>query len=249
MAQASSPKPDPPTLHHLNVGTYSICVKNHSLTAQDSQSQRILWLLEEIGVEYNVVLHKRDAKTRRSPPSLQAIHPSGKAPVFITAEGHTIIESAAIAGYIIRRYDQSGKHASEDIVREETLSSFSGSSLHVWVSLALTFDLMARNTPWPASYLTKALEGVIKRSFIDAEFKKSLEYLQAELGDHDWFNGDAPGRSDILLSYPMEQIIQRGYVDVDKSYPKLGAWRSRVVNSPAWKKGIEKGNGFDLLNL
>jgi glutathione S-transferase len=134
-------------------------------------------------------------------------------------------------------------------VREETLSAFSGSSIHVWVSFALTFDLLARNTPWPANYLSKGLEGIMKKQFITAELNKSLAYLESELGSEDWFNGKAPGRPDVLLSYPVEQIIQRGYVDVDKVYPKVGAWRSRIVNSPAWKRGIEKGNGFDLLNL
>ena len=246
----SNQKPGLPTLHHLNVSTSAPkSISSPTKHSQDSQSQRILWLLEEIGVNYNLVLHKRNPKTRRSPPSLQEIHPLGKAPTFVTEDGTIIVESAAIAGYIIRTYDKTGKHASADILREETLSAFSGSSIHVWVSFALTFDLLARNTPWPASYLSKGLEGIMKKQFITAELKKSLEYLEGELGAEEWFNGKAPGRPDILLSYPLEQIIQRGYVDVDKEYPRLGAWRGRILNSPAWKRGIEKGNGFDLLNL
>lgn len=216
---------------------------------QNSQSQRVLWLLEELEVEYNLVNHTRDPKTRRAPPSLQSVHPLGKAPIFVTADGKIIVESAAIIGYIIRTYDKTGKHASNDVVREETLSAFSGSSLHLWVTMMLTFDLITRNTPWPFSYATKGLESSLKKRMFDAELAKSLEFLSTELGDNEWFNGAALGRPDILLNYPIEQIIQRGYVDVDKDYPKIGAWRSRIVNSPSWKRGLEKGNGFDLLNV
>ena len=116
----------------------------------------------------------------------------------------------------------------------------------MWTMLALMFGLATKNTPWPLSYLPRLLENGMKRSFLDVEFEKSFKYLEAELGDEEWFNGKEFGRSDVMLSYPLEQIIQNGWYDLEKEYPKLSAWRNRILETPSWKRGIEKGNGFDL---
>lgn len=131
-------------------------------------------------------------------------------------------------------------------MKDETLTTFSGATLGVWEMLALLFSLVSSNTPWPLNYLPKTLEGAVKSNLIDPEFKKALTFMEAELGGDDWFNGNEPGRSDIMLSFPFEQIVQKDWVDVKKEYPKLDAWRNRILERPAWKRGIEKGNGFDL---
>ena len=112
--------------------------------------------------------------------------------------------------------------------------------------VALLFDLASAHTPWPFSYITGAIETVARNNLIDAEFKKALAYLEEELGDEDWFNGNEFGRSDIMLSFPMEQIIQKKWVNMEKDYPRMGAWRNRILERAAWKRGLEKGNGFDL---
>lgn len=108
------------------------------------------------------------------------------------------------------------------------------------------FDLASTNTPWPLNYLPKALESAMQKNLLSVEFKKALTYLETELGDEDWFNGEEPGRSDIMLSFPFQQLVAKGWVDVEKEYPKLDAWKNRILERPAWKRGIEKGNGFDL---
>lgn len=73
-----------------------------------------------------------------------------------------------------------------------------------------------------------------------------MSYLENELGEKDWFNGDRLGRCDVMLSWPLDTIAQRRWVDFQKDYPKLGAWRKRIEDREAWKRGLERGNGYDL---
>lgn len=81
------------------------------------------------------------------------------------------------------------------------------------------------------------------------EFKKALAYLEGELGDEEWFNGKYPGMSDLMVTFPVDMIADRKWLDLEKDFPKLAAWRDRVRERPAWKRGIEKGNGYDLTKL
>ena len=109
----------------------------------------------------------------------------------------------------------------------------------------LLVDIAAKQTPWPISYITKAIRRGLQNAFTTAEFKKAFIYLEKELGDNEWFNGKELGRSDIIMSWPFDNIAQRGWFDF-KEYPKIAAWRERIQNREAWKKGLEKGNGYDL---
>ena len=86
----------------------------------------------------------------------------------------------------------------------------------------------------------------MRDNFTTGEFKKSFTYLESELGDKDWFDGKEPGRSDIILSWPFDNIEQRKWFDFKKDYPRIAAWRERIRNREAWKRGLEKGNGYDL---
>lgn len=232
----ATPDPDakklaPPTLHHLN----------------HSQSQRILWLLEELGIEYNLVLHARNLKTHRAPDEIKSVQELGKSPTLVTADGHTIIESSAIAAYLLKTYDTAGKFAAENWVRDEELTSFAGSTLGAILSIEMLFDVAAKQTPWPLVYLARAARNGIQKQFTKAEFVKDLGFLEKELGEKEWFNGKTLGRSDIMLSWPCDLIDMRGYVDFDKEYPRIGAWRKRIRARDAWKRAMEKGkNEYDL---
>ncbi|KAG0646431.1 Glutathione S-transferase 3 [Hyphodiscus hymeniophilus] len=226
-----------PTLHHLD----------------DSQSQRILWLCEELriayGFEYTLVNHFRDKKTIRAPPELQKIHPLGKSPILVAIDGTVITESSVIASYLLKTYDTDGKFATDNWLRDDILVSFSGTSLGLTMTIELFVDIAVSQTPWPLSYIPKALQRSVRNGFTTAEFKKSFTYLEKELGEHDWFNGRELGRSDIIMSWPFDNIGQRGWFDLKKDFPKLGAWRERILNREAWKSAIEKGNGYNMAKL
>jgi glutathione S-transferase len=205
----------------------------------------MIWLLEELSVEYNLVLYKRDKK-HRAPAELLDVQQLGKSPVLVTAEGRTIIERSAIVAYIIKTYDTSGKHAPEDWIKDEILNSYAGASLGPLISIELLFDLAAKHTPWPLVYIARAFRSGIQKNFTTAEFKKSMTFLEGELGDDEWFNGKEFGRADIMFNFPLDYVYMRNWVDLEKEYPKLAAWRKRVWERPGWKRGLEKGNGYDL---
>lgn len=205
----------------------------------------MLWLLEELNVEYNVVLYTRD-KGHRAPPKLSKVHQLGKSPTFVTAEGRAIIERSAIVAYIIKTYDASGKHSPVDWIKDEELNSYAGASLGPTTAIELLFDIAEKHTPWPLVYIARAFRKGIQKTFTTAEFKKSLTFLESELGDNDWFNGKEFGRADIMFNFPLDYVYMRKWADLEKDYPKLAAWRKRVWDRPAWKRGLEKGNGYDL---
>jgi glutathione S-transferase len=205
----------------------------------------MIWLLEELNVGYNLVLYKRD-KGHRAPPELTKVQQLGKSPIFVTVEGRAIIERSAIVAYIIKTYDASGVHAPVDWIKDEILNSYAGASMGPLTSIELLFDIAAKHTPWPLVYIARAFRKGIQKNFTTAEFKKSLTFLEGELGENDWFNGKEFGRADIMFSFPLDYIYMRKWADLENDYPKLAAWRKRVWDRPAWKRGLEKGNGYDL---
>lgn len=126
------------------------------------------------------------------------------------------------------------------------MNSFAGASLGPVTAIELLFDLASKHTPWPLVYIARAFRKGIQKNFTSAEFKKDLTYLESELGDNKWFNGKELGRADVMLHFPLDNVYARKWVDLEKDYPKLAAWRRRIWERPAWKRGLEKGNGYDL---
>ncbi|KAI9830050.1 MAG: hypothetical protein M1819_005880 [Sarea resinae] len=205
-----------PTLHHLN----------------HSQSQRVLWLFEELGVDYDVKFYSRQPVTFRAPPELATVHPMGKSPTLVTADGRAISESTAIITYILRTYDTAGRFSAADWILDEELVSFASSTLGSMIMLQLFSDMTDKTRP--------------RSPIATAAFKQQLTFLSNVLGDKEWFSGDHPGRADFVLSFPFDMIAQRKYVDFDTEYPQLAKYIKRYEARPAWKRGLEKGNGYDL---
>jgi glutathione S-transferase len=182
----------------------------------------------------------------RAPPELAEVHQLGKSPVLVASNGRTITESMAIASYLLKTYDTTSKFATADWIRDETLCSFAGTSIGNLMSIELLFDLAVKHTPWPFRFIMKMIKDSFDNFFSNTEFKKDMTYLQEELGDSDFFNGKEIGRCDIILSWPMDMILMRGYVNLAKDYPKLHAWKKRIEERPAWKSGLEKGSTYDV---
>ncbi|KAE8448691.1 hypothetical protein EG329_008906 [Mollisiaceae sp. DMI_Dod_QoI] len=226
-----------PTFHHLD----------------NSQSQRILWLLEELSIPYNLVSHLRNPPNSPhgvflSPPSLRATGPYGKAPVLFTgaADGHRYIpESSAIATYLIRTFDTSDKFGLKngDWIRDEVLSSICSTSLGRATSSMMMLDFgLIRNGD-------EARLGERAKRFDGPELRSVLGDLERELKEGPkggYFMGEHPGRADILLEFPLTSVRHRKYVDLKREFPALDAWLDRVYSREAWKSGIEKGNGYDM---
>ena len=221
---------------------------------QNSQSQRILWLLEELAIPYNLKLYVRNEsgpRQLRSPDELFEVDSLGRSPVLVTASGRVIVESGAIASYLIQTYDTAKKFqpaaAPEDPdldwIRDEILTNFAGASFGPINVLQMFLEILTSQTPWLFRPLTRKLTGAIASQATTKEFQKYLTFLERELGERDYFMGKEPGRADFMLSYPMDMIAERNWVDM-KTFPKLKAWRERCQSRPAWQQGLNKGNGY-----
>jgi glutathione S-transferase len=219
-------------VHHLN----------------NSRSQRILWLLEELGLEYDVKRYQRDAKTMLAPPELRAVHPLGKSPV-ITDADLTIAESAAIVEYLVGRYGN-GRLVpavnTPEKLRYTYWLHYAEGSLQPPLLLKLIFDRIERAPmPFFARPIARAISRKTKASFIEPNINRNLDYLEAELGKTAWFAGSEFTAADIQMSFPLEAAVVRG--GLNASRPKLMAFLERIHARPAYKKAIERGGKYDLL--
>ena len=203
-------------VHHLN----------------DSRSQRILWLLEELGTPYRIQPYQRDAQTRLAPPELKAVHPLGKSPV-IPDEGRTIIESGAIIDSLIRHYGQGRLQpdpksgAYEDYL--QWLHYAEGSAM-----LPLLLQL----------YVGRLGEaGAPLQPRIDSEIANHLGYVDASLAGRLFLVGEELTGADVQMSFIPEVARAFGRLD---AYPNLKAWMERLHARPAWRRALEKGGPYAL---
>jgi glutathione S-transferase len=202
------------TLHHLN----------------DSRSQRIVWLLEELGAPYEMKFYQRDAKTRLAPPELLAIHPLGKSPV-ITDGDLKIAESGAIVDYLIRTYGN-GKMmpamGSPDFeVYNEWLHYAEGSAM-----LPLMLNL----------YVSRLKEaGSPLHPRIDSEIANHLGYVDGALKDREFFVGPSLTGADVQMSFVGEMA---DVYDRLGPLPNLAAWLKRMHARPAFQRSVEKGGAY-----
>lgn len=206
------------TVHHLN----------------DSRSQRILWLLEELGVAYEIKKYERDAQTRLAPPELEKIHPLGKSPV-ITDNGRAIIESGAIVDYIIRHYGagrlQPAANTPAYDEYQQWLHYSEGSAM-----LPLMLNL----------YVSRLGEaGAPLRPRIDSELANHLGYVDKALAGRQFLVGDNLTGADIQMSFVAEVA---GAFGMRPTYPNFDAWIKRLHERPAYKKALARGGAYSFGN-
>ena len=217
-------------VHHLN----------------DSRSQRILWLLEELGLPYEVKRYERDRKTMLAPPELKRIHPLGKSPVIVDGE-LVLAESGAIIEYLAGHYG--GGHLLPAAGTPERLRCtywlhYAEGSAMPPLLLKLVFQRVA-TTPAPF-FIKPVLRGVSDkalRGFVDPQVKLHLDYLEGELGKAPWFAGDEFSAADIQLSFPLEAAASRAGLDA-ATYPRLWQFLERIHARPAYQRALERGGPF-----
>src|SRR5947209_18925357 len=206
------------TLHHLN----------------DSRSQRILWLLEELGTPYEMKRYQRDATTRLAPPELEAVHPLGKSPV-ITDGDIKIAESGAIVDYLIRRYGQAnGKPA----MRPKTVTT-EYETYNKWLHYSEGSAMLPLMLNLYVSRLKEA--GAPLHPRIDSEIANHLGYVDGPLNGKEFFVGNVFTGADVQMSFVGEMAK---VFDKLAPYPNLSAWLSRMHPRPAFQRSIEKGGAY-----
>lgn len=221
-------------VHHLN----------------NSRSQRVLWLLEELGLPYEIVHYQRDAQTMLAPPELRKIHPLGKSPVVTTDDGLVLAESGAIVEAVIERYG-SGRLAPEagtpEALRYRYWLHYAEGSAMSPLLLKLVFDkIESSKMSFFAKPIAKAISGKAKSSFITPNIATHLDFMEGELGKSRWFAGENFTGADIQMSFPIEAAHARG--GLDASRPKLMAYLERSHARPAYKRALERGGPYGLLS-
>ena len=202
------------TVHHLN----------------DSRSQRVLWLLEELGTPYEIRHYARNATTRLAPPELMAVHPLGKSPV-IEDDGLTVIESGAIVDYILRRHGggrlQPAAGTRDFEVYNQWLHYAEGSGM-----LPLMLRLYTGRLGEAAAPL---------KPRIDSELANHLGYVNRSLEGRDYLLGSELTGADIQMSFVGEAAR-----DLRVQYPAMDAWVRRLQARPAYRRALERGGPYAL---
>ncbi|SHL97883.1 glutathione S-transferase [Rhizobacter sp. OV335] len=223
-------------VHHLN----------------NSRSQRVLWLLEELGVPYEIKKYQRNPKTMLAPPELLQVHPLGKSPV-ITDEGNTLAESGAIIEYLLARFGPGNQGrlkpepGTPEALRFTYWLHFAEGSAMPPLLLKLIFDRIPKSPmPFFVKPIAKGISAKVLALMVEPNLKRQLDFMEAELGRSEWFAGSEFSAADIQMSFPVEASAQRA--GLDASRPKLMAWLKRIHARPAYQRALERGGPYDFAN-
>ena len=219
-------------VHHLN----------------NSRSQRVLWLLEELGVPYEVKRYERNRQTMLAPPELKQVHPLGKSPV-ITDDGLTIAETGLIMEYVCDRYGQGrlapiksvGVDSAERLRWLYWLHYAEGSAMP-FLLLKLVFGALPQRAPGLMRPLVKAIAGRAETGFVDPQLALHLGYWEGELAASGWFAGPAFSAADVMMSFPVEAAASRVGYGPDR--PNLRAFLEHIHARPAYQRALERGGPY-----
>ena len=219
-------------VHHLN----------------NSRSQRVLWLLEELGLPYEVRRYQRDRKTMLAPPELRAVHPLGKSPV-IEDDGQVLAESGAIVEYLAERYGDGRlvpAAGTPERLRYRYWMHFAEGTAQPPLLLKLLFDCVETGPmPFFARPVARAIARRAKDTFVQPNIDRTLDFMESELRDRDWFAGSAFSAADVQMSFPLEAAVVRGGLDAKR--PRLMGFLERIHARPAYRRAIDKGGEYALL--
>ena len=218
-------------VHHLN----------------NSRSQRILWLLEELGVPYDIKRYQRDAKTSLAPPELLAVHPLGKSPV-ITDGDLTLAESGAIVEYLVDRYGKGAlvpPQGTPGRIRYTYWLHFAEGSAMPPLVMKLVFNRVEKAPmPFFAKPIARGISSKVKGAFVDPNIDRISDHIEAELGRGEWFAGNDFTAADIQMSFPVEALVLRGR---NTERPNMKRFLERIHARPAYRRALERGGEFSML--
>jgi glutathione S-transferase len=203
-------------VHHLN----------------NSRSQRVLWLLEELGLPYEIVKYQRDPQTNLAPPALEAIHPLGKSPVIRDGD-RVLIESGAILDYLVRRHG-GGRLAPPP-------SSPEYDSYQQWLHYAEGSAMLPLMLKLYLSRLGEAGAPLAPR--VNGEIERHMGFLDSQLAGREFFLGSELSPADIQLSFPIQ--VTRMLYGLER-FSNLAAFLSRVTARPAYQRALERGGAYGL---
>jgi glutathione S-transferase len=219
------------TVHHLN----------------NSRSQRVLWLLEELHVPYEIARYFRNEKTMLAPPALKAIHPLGKSPV-ISDGDRTIAETGAIIEYIVERYGNGRlipQPGTDDRIRFSYWMHYAEGSAMTPLLLKLVFTRMPDNAPGLLRPIVRNIATQAQARLADPQIATHLTFIDTELAKHEWFAGKDFSAADIMMSFPLEAASVRANA---KTKPMIKAFLEKIHARPAYQIALKKGGPYDYAN-
>ena len=227
-------------------------IKVHHLN--NSRSQRILWMMEELNLEYEIVFYERDEKTLLGPESLSKVHPLGKSPVITddnSGEKILIAESGAIIEYLLMNY---GKNSSLITPKTGTQEErdyrywlhFSEGSLMPPLLLRLIFDrVKIARVPFFVKPITRAVANKVLSEFVNPNVKRLVDFIEISLEGKKWFLGDQLSGADIQMSFPLETSVASGLIE--DHYPCIKSYVERIHQLPAYQAALKKGGKYDYV--
>jgi glutathione S-transferase len=217
------------TVHHLN----------------NSRSQRVLWLLEELDVPYEIVRYQR-LPDMRAPPELREIHPLGKSPIVID-NGNTIAESGAIVEYLIETYGQGRLIPQPNTparMRYSYWLHYAEGSAMPPLLLKLLFTVMPKRAPALLRPIVRKVSTQVLTALVNPQLKQHMAFWEAELSKSPWFAGDEFTAADIQMSFPLEAAAARA--GLEQGHPKAMAFLDRIHARPAYQRALEKGGPYTV---
>ncbi len=216
------------TVHHLN----------------NSRSQRVLWLLEELGVAYEVKRYERDAKTMLAPPELRAVHPLGKSPV-ITDGDRTVAETGAIVDYLVGTYGEGRlipPSGTDERLRYTYWLHFAEGSAMPPLVMTLVFGALPSRVPFLIRPVARLISDNVQKSFLRPNIAAQLALMETELARTSFFAGNEFSAADVMMSFPVEAGANRGGGLGD--HPKLKAWLAAIHARPAYQAALQRGGAY-----
>ena len=217
------------TVHHLN----------------NSRSQRVLWLLEELGVPYEIKHYQR-AADMQAPKELRAVHSLGKSPV-ITDNGNTVAESGAIIEYIVETYGNGRlippPKTAERLRYTYWLHYAEGSAMSPLL-MKLIFLMLPRRAPVLMRPVMKAISKQLMANIVDPRLNQHMAYWEQELGKAEWFCGNEFTAADVQMSFPLEAASARGGLEI--GHPKCMAFLEKIHARPAYHRALVRGGPYSI---
>jgi len=217
---------------------------------ENSRSQRVLWLLEELGTPYTVKRYARNPKTMLAPPELKAVHPLGKSPV-IDDDGTVVAESGAIVEYLVDVHGGGRLKpapGTPEARRYTYWLHFAEGSLMPPLLVALIFaKVRGAKVPFFVKPIVKGIAAQVHKAYIDPNVTSLLAFMEAELSQREWFAGDAFTAADVQMTYPLEAAAAGRAGFTAQSHPKLHAWLMRCQARPAYQRALAAGGPYSVI--
>ena len=216
---------------------------------ENSRSHRILWLLEELDVDYEIQRYGRDRETGLAPPELLDVHPLGKAPV-VTDGDRTLAESGAIIEYLVYEYDEGRLKPPDGTPEQRTYTYWLHYAEGTFAPLMLLSLVMGRIADAPVPFflrpVTHGISDKVRQDFLDANIKRNMDFIESSLTGSKWFCGDRFTAADVQMSFAIEAAEVRSDLS---GYPHLAGFLAAIRGRPAYKKAIDKGGHYELMSI